>query len=238
MPPKRIYFIRHAQALHNLDPPSNFHIQDPPLTVTGERQCMRICDSLPPSISLDLLVVSPLRRAIQTLILGLPSHVRNTKILVLPLAQEIGPHPSDTGSETSAIKSFFPEEIAGKVDISALEADLWYPSKAGPYESTQHAVGLRADAVRKWLYAREEESVVFLTHGGLIRYILNEGEEGEDFHNLKPGQVWENCKVGAYKPVLDVHGEVNLIRLGERDVESGARVDETMALELAAVESN
>jgi hypothetical protein len=71
MPPTLI-LIRHAQALHNVA--SDFSLHDPPLSELGERQCAELQESLKKediANKVELIVVSPMRRTLQTAMLGL-----------------------------------------------------------------------------------------------------------------------------------------------------------------------
>ena len=68
-----IILVRHAEALHNalLD----YNIRDPPLTERGLRQCEELQERLQNSLGvaqkIELIVSSPMRRALQTAQLGM-----------------------------------------------------------------------------------------------------------------------------------------------------------------------
>lgn len=71
MPPT-LLLIRHAEALHNVA--SDWSLHDPPLSELGERQCAELQDSLKKAKiadEVDLVVVSSMRRTLQTASLGL-----------------------------------------------------------------------------------------------------------------------------------------------------------------------
>jgi broad specificity phosphatase PhoE len=84
MPPT-LLLIRHAQALHNVA--SDWSIHDPPLSELGERQCAELQEALkkdPISDKIELIVVSSMRRTLQTAKLGLGWLIEEKEIPVLP----------------------------------------------------------------------------------------------------------------------------------------------------------
>jgi phosphohistidine phosphatase SixA len=83
MPPTLI-LIRHAQALHNVA--SDWSLHDPPLSELGEQQCAELQASLKKEAianKVDLIVVSAMRRTLQTAKLGLRWLIEEKKVPVL-----------------------------------------------------------------------------------------------------------------------------------------------------------
>lgn len=60
-----IYFFRHAQGQHVLNPPTSLQMQDPSLSDVGKKQANQLKETFPVSND-DLFIISPLRRTIQT----------------------------------------------------------------------------------------------------------------------------------------------------------------------------
>jgi broad specificity phosphatase PhoE len=86
MPPT-LLLIRHAQALHNIA--SEWDIHDPPLSDLGEQQCKELHQSLKNSKignEVELIVVSAMRRTLQTASIGLEWLIKEKGINVLPHA--------------------------------------------------------------------------------------------------------------------------------------------------------
>jgi broad specificity phosphatase PhoE len=84
MPPT-LLLIRHAQALHNVA--SDWSIHDPPLSELGEEQCKELQKSLKSSDignQVELIVVSSMRRTLQTAAIGLEWLIKDKAIEVLP----------------------------------------------------------------------------------------------------------------------------------------------------------
>jgi len=60
-----LIFIRHGQGEHTLNIPQSLHIDDPPLTSSGITQAKGLAEEFPLTED-DILIVSPLRRTLQT----------------------------------------------------------------------------------------------------------------------------------------------------------------------------
>jgi len=61
----QIIFIRHGQGEHTLNIPQSLHIYDPALTNMGMMQAIGLAEEMPLNED-DILIVSPLRRTLQT----------------------------------------------------------------------------------------------------------------------------------------------------------------------------
>ena len=193
MPP-RVTFVRHAQGyvialrpvkfprltsqsyrLHNLSV-ANHSIQDPRLTDFGEQQCRELAKAFPYQKTIDLLVCSPLRRTINTTLLGFAPVLANgavAKVIALPELQETSAFPCDTGTDAALLK----QEMASKpLDLNNLEAG--WNSKTGKWEAKPDAFRERARQARLWLRARPEKDAVVVTHGAILHYLT---EDWSDF---------------------------------------------------------
>jgi phosphohistidine phosphatase SixA len=104
MPPTLI-LIRHAQALHNVASDWSFH--DPKLSDLGEQQSRELHESLksfPLANEVELIVVSAMRRTLQTATIGLDWLIqKGVKVLPDAMWQENCDKPCDTGSEISVM---------------------------------------------------------------------------------------------------------------------------------------
>lgn len=84
MPPT-VILIRHAQALHNVA--SDWSIHDPPLSELGERQCAELQENLRQNKlanEVELIIVSAMRRTLQTASLGLDWLINEKKVRIVP----------------------------------------------------------------------------------------------------------------------------------------------------------
>ncbi|AEO59755.1 hypothetical protein MYCTH_2067533 [Thermothelomyces thermophilus ATCC 42464] len=168
MPPTLV-LIRHAQAIHNVDP--NHSLQDPPLTDLGRRQSADLREhlrsSLPADRKVQLIVTSPMRRALQTCLVSLDWLI-DEGVPVMPDARWQEPYrkPCDTGSPPGQLAAEFPD-----IDFSPL--DPAYPDKTSPagaaYRYDRGAVLGRAQSALADLYERDADVVVVVSHSGLLR---------------------------------------------------------------------
>ncbi|KAF2263598.1 phosphoglycerate mutase-like protein [Lojkania enalia] len=169
MPPT-LLLIRHAQAMHNIS--SDWSLHDPPLSDLGKQQCAELQDSLRNTKIADeveLIVVSPMRRTLQTAVLGLDWLINEKKVKVLPDAgwQENADKPCDTGSPIPTIQSEFPQ-----FDFSLL--DPLYPDKTtsihtNPYAFTKRAILARGQNCLQSLYSRPEKAIAVVSHSDFLR---------------------------------------------------------------------
>ncbi|KAJ4344401.1 uncharacterized protein N0V89_012143 [Didymosphaeria variabile] len=169
MPPT-LLLIRHAQALHNVANDWSFH--DPPLSGLGEQQCKELQESLKNSDigpRVELIVVSSMRRTLQTASIGLEWLIKEKAIKVLPDAgwQENCDKPCDTGSPISTMAKEFP-------DFDFSEVDPLYPDKtsnlsSNPYAFTRKAILARGQVCLQSLYSRPEKVIAVVSHSGFLR---------------------------------------------------------------------
>ncbi|KAH0538891.1 hypothetical protein FGG08_004547 [Glutinoglossum americanum] len=178
--------VRHAEGLHNVG--FAHHIPDPHLTPLGHQQCVNLNLSFPHHDTIELLVSSPLRRALYTALHGFATliHQRGLRVIVLPDVQEGNSAPCDIGSPLEELRKEFDKEFEGVFDFGEV-GEEWYV-KAGRYAATPDAIQVRAKAAREWLKARPEKEIVLITHGGFISYVTED-----------PGAEWSNIEYRSYQ---------------------------------------
>jgi len=168
MPPTLV-LIRHAQALHNVD--KDYTLHDPDLSELGRQQCQslkaHLLPRIPTELDVGLILVSPMRRTIQTALLALGPLIESGVPIVAHAGwQENSDKPCDTGTPIPALQAEFPQ-----IDFSAV--DPVFPDKTSPagarYAFTREAVVARGQAVLRDLHARPEKAVVVVSHSGFIR---------------------------------------------------------------------
>ncbi|KAK4247511.1 histidine phosphatase superfamily [Corynascus novoguineensis] len=161
MPPTLV-LIRHAQAIHNINR-ANHALRDPSLTDLGHRQSAELREHLrahfPADRKVQLIVTSPMRRALQTALVALDWLV-NSGVPVLY------PKPCDTGTSAAQLATEFPA-----IDFSAL--DPVYPDKtsaaSAAYRYKKGAVLARGQSALADLYERAEDVVIVVSHSGFLR---------------------------------------------------------------------
>ncbi|KAK2043204.1 phosphoglycerate mutase [Colletotrichum somersetense] len=163
--PQTLVLIRHAQALHN-----DWNIHDPDLSPLGLEQCEELREHLLQrfgNATDALIIVSPMRRTIQTALLSLDWLIkRGVHIQADARWQENSAKPCDTGSSIANLKVEFPS-----VDFSTV--DCVYPDKmslaGADYAFTKEAILRRARAGLCSIRERQEKLVFVVSHSGFLR---------------------------------------------------------------------
>lgn len=184
MPRKRVTLIRHGQTEMNVflatHPWNAADFKDPELvdtrlTAEGEAQARRIAGRLPPP---DLLVSSPLRRALCTAQLVFPlDNAVPFRRLVHPLCRERLYHSSDVGRAPALLAAEHPAWDG----FDALPPVWWHTSGLNggddngsnddPLSHTPEPEGLflqRVQLFLDWLVAQPEENITVVSHWGVI----------------------------------------------------------------------
>ncbi|KAA8646289.1 hypothetical protein EYZ11_007706 [Aspergillus tanneri] len=189
-----IHCVRHAQGAHNISL-EHSNITDPALTEKGYQQCQQFQKKFTDHSRIDLLLASPLRRAIYTALEGFEP-VFNTspdrRLLLLPDLQEYSDFLCDVGVARSVLEREIQEKEL-PVDAS-LVSDDWY-LKSGRYAPTLEAISLRARDVRCWLKARPEREIVVVTHGGFLHFLTEDWEDS----CIGLGTGWMNMEYRTYE---------------------------------------
>ncbi|SPQ24487.1 188b4486-813a-466d-bffc-5477357e3cfa [Thermothielavioides terrestris] len=223
MPPTLI-LIRHAQALHNVD--KAYHsLRDPVLTDLGRLQAVELREhlkaALPPDRRIELIVISPMRRAIETCLIAL-DWVINEGVPVVPDArwQELHPNPCDTGTPREQLAADYPQ-----IDFSLL--DPVYPDKISPagarYRCEKGAVLARAQSALADLYWRTEDVVAVVSHSGFMRTAVtgrrfaNADYRVFDFEERDWNQEGEPYRMSDIEQDTDIGGSGILTRQSLRE---------------------
>ena len=107
---KDVYFIRHGEAAHNVAPrPWGEELVDAPLTDVGRQQAAGLVPQAA-GVTLDVVIVSPLVRAIETATIGLAAHLeRGVPFVVEELCREqLGPNLPDKRRPKDALAAAHP----------------------------------------------------------------------------------------------------------------------------------
>ncbi len=182
----RIYVVRHAQALYNVD--EVYSRPDPELTQLGHQQAENLCQTFQFFDSVGLIVASPLRRTIQTTLLAFPKVLNKSyyeegsgkgvqngvKLVLNPDLQEAGAMPCDTGSDRRALETAFPH-----LDFSTLYST--WPLKEGVYSADDRTVKERARNVRGYLRERiatlkesKRKDIIVVMHGMFTKFLVDD----------------------------------------------------------------
>ncbi|CAG8983919.1 hypothetical protein HYALB_00006886 [Hymenoscyphus albidus] len=181
MPPT-VILIRHAQALHN------YSIPDPPLSspLGFEKQCTELQEALktdPIAQKAELIVISPMRRTLQTAQQGLGFLIdRGVPVILRAEWQENSDKPCDIGSPIPIISREFPD-----FDWSAVDP-VW-PSKTGLYRFSREGLMERGTMAKEWLRSIPEKVIVIVSHSGFLRVgVSHKGYYNADYRIFEFGE--------------------------------------------------
>lgn len=172
MSASRIVCIRHGEstfnAAHRATGRDPGHI-DARLTDRGLGQVAAARPALQ-EIPFDLVVTSPLTRAIQTMMGLFSDHPTKPKILVEVLHRECQESSCDVGRAASLIAQEFPD-----VKVDHLPETWWYaegePGETGFHVEPRHIFDQRVAAFRDWLAARPERTIAVVGHGTFFLHL-------------------------------------------------------------------
>ncbi len=185
---KMVYFIRHAEGTHNEAARlhgegayKSWEWMDAELTPVGEQQAVALQEQLLASRlmeSLDLVVVSPLRRTLHTATLvfgidttngGKSTHLRPHVppfVAIEALRETAGGDPCNKRSVLSELARRFPH-----VDFSQVQSEEDVLYDEGGWES-EESMEARGHYFLWWLGQRPERTVAVVTHGSFLMTVF------------------------------------------------------------------
>jgi glucosyl-3-phosphoglycerate phosphatase len=179
--PQTIHLIRHGQSTANVAlaatgvDPIEF---DPHLSPLGEEQ-VRQAKARHAGTPYDLIVASPLRRAIQTAS-GIFGERQNTPMIIEALHRERIENTGDVGRSPVHLKNDFPH-----LDFTHLPNVWWHaegePDHRGIHVESFDVLRGRVAAFKHWLDRRPEQRIAVIGHGTFF------------FHMT--GVHFENCQM-------------------------------------------
>jgi len=180
--------VRHAEAEHNVN--HDWSIPDPALTENGVLQAKQLAQQrLVEEIGAEVFIVSPLRRTLQTTLLGFP-HVQ-LPLLCHPHLQETGEVPCDSGSDKAQLKQWFPGLCAA---FEGLDDD-WHVKRGINREAR---VNERLARFVGWLRQRREKRIVIVSHGNLLGEMLGLHCEQPSWAGTEGSRGFKNCECRKY----------------------------------------
>eukprot|EP00437_Effrenium_voratum_P041232 CAMPEP_0181482816 /NCGR_PEP_ID=MMETSP1110-20121109/45070_1 /TAXON_ID=174948 /ORGANISM="Symbiodinium sp., Strain CCMP421" /LENGTH=336 /DNA_ID=CAMNT_0023608447 /DNA_START=32 /DNA_END=1039 /DNA_ORIENTATION=+ len=175
-------FVRHAQALHNVCD-DNLWTPDNPLTEAGQRQCQEASEEWGRRIfgEAELIVVSPMTRALQTAYLIGGLKAEDSRVLVTPMcAEHLSGATCDEGRPLEELRRDLPWAVGWK-GVTDL-AEEWWTEKR-PEES------LRVSAFLDFLKDRPERTIVVVSHGAFLQYIVGYHMENAQQHLMSAEDI-------------------------------------------------
>lgn len=135
----------------------------------------------------------------ETMLLSYPTLIKRLEKegkppILLDILQEAGQVPCDTPLHPVDELKDSQDGIFAHLDFSTLSPD--YASKKGIF--AHENAGERAKQVRKWLRSREEDVIVVVAHGDILRWIA----DGQSRGHMSSRQ-WLNCEVKIFSFASD-----------------------------------
>ncbi|MHC2105956.1 MULTISPECIES: histidine phosphatase family protein [unclassified Methylobacterium] len=168
----RIVCIRHGESTFNAahrhgggDP----GLLDARLTPRGQAQARDARERLK-DIPFELVVISPLTRAIETAAILFGEHPNQPRVLVEVLHRECQESSCDVGRAASEIAAEFPH-----LDVGHLP-EVWWHAEPGcevggyPVEP-RHLFDARVAGFREWLRGRPETTIAVVGHGTFFYHL-------------------------------------------------------------------
>lgn len=182
MTPKTILCIRHGESTFNAawraNPVDPLHF-DAPLSETGRGQVAQARSALH-RYPVEIVLASPLTRALQTARGLFDGHPSAPRIEVAPLLRERVENSCDIGRAPAALATDFPS-----VDLAHLEEAWWHregtPDGRGICVEPIPVVQARAAQFKAQVAARPERVLALVGHGTFFFYLT--------------GKVMANCEV-------------------------------------------
>lgn len=182
MTPKTILCIRHGESTFNaawrVNPVDPLHF-DAPLSEVGSAQVAQARATLARH-AVDIVLTSPLTRALQTAHGLFEGHPGAPRIEVVPLLRERVENSCDIGRTPAALSVEFPS-----IDLSHLDETWWHrdgtPDARGICVEPIPVVQARAAQFRAYVLARPERVLALVGHGTFFFYLT--------------GKAMANCEV-------------------------------------------
>jgi broad specificity phosphatase PhoE len=173
-----IHLFRHAQAAHNCD--ANAQLHDPLLTEDGVQQARALTENYQFLNQPTLILVSPLRRCIQTVLHAfhpsfnsdIPNPLpQSPRIMALPQLQEITENPCDTGSSLDLLKAEFGEYV--EFQDLYFGSDDWLVKGGTLYADDNDMLSKRADFTKVIIRQQPDREIIVMTHGDFSHFLVN-----------------------------------------------------------------
>lgn len=169
---RTIHLIRHGQSTWNAHYAAyredGLHF-DAPLTDLGRTQVVARRDALAAE-RYDLIVTSPLTRAIQTTLGVFAPHLNRTPVVVEALHRERLESSCDIGRPASVLAGEFSSLAFGHL------AEEWWPNGCTPDHrgirfEPHDRFETRVEEFRRWLAARPERRIAVVGHGTFFYHL-------------------------------------------------------------------
>jgi broad specificity phosphatase PhoE len=181
---KTLFLIRHGQSIANRDYDESIAYRDAGLTEQGIAQAKALQKELE-ELQLDLVVVSPLTRALQTCQNALPPSYSGP-ILVLPEIAEICSSHYSCGQKRHVVQPKFPSSF--NWSNVPMDEIWWWPYDQRHGSETNEYQMKRMEKFRNFIREQPEKRIAVFSHGDYLWEFL-EGKRS----------YLANCQVTTYQ---------------------------------------
>ena len=188
---KKIYFIRHPEAEHNVlerkyNDFKDYNIYDPKLTKKGKEQTNLTKEKLKKkNINFDSVYVSPLTRAIETYNLIKGYLNKDAKIYCTDFVKEVVSYmDKNKGKTLSTLKKELKDT---DINLDYITKEYWWydlgENKDNESEGKQN-FGLRMRIFILWIIFRPEKNILIISHSHVHCELQDEGIYNADLGQL------------------------------------------------------
>jgi broad specificity phosphatase PhoE len=205
---KLIHFVRHGEGQHNVAARKNFDNTrydittfDAPLSTYGVTQCVdpkELNEKV--SMNTKLVVVSPMRRTIQTATLSFPHLIGNIPWIAHEnLRERCGIFPCNSRSTKLDLSRYFPH-----VDFSLItnDQDPLHEKFDDPKKITREPVehvNQRAEEFLNWLAKRDEDEIIVVSHCGFLYCLFENVLKNQPITYLtNQSEIFETRDIKSY----------------------------------------
>ncbi len=209
---KQIYFLRHAQAEHNIIKGINSRkIYDSKLTQEGINQTELLLYLLRDlQISFDSIFISPLKRSLQTFYhieTYFKSQNNNVEYIITDLSREaLTDKDKNKGMSLKKLKEYV-ESNKTNVNLNFITKEFWWidsgKNEEKPEPELRKLFKIRVRIFLLWIIFRYEKSILLISHSKVNRlFNNNEKVKNSEIIKLKFENLLKNC-VKFFKKELE-----------------------------------
>ena len=190
--PKTIHVIRHGQAEHNVDPKA-LEKRNTKLTDRGVQQAASLRERVL-ALQPDVIITSPILRALQTTYGFANDNLKDVPVLVVPDARERVSHASHlcelpvNPAEEAAGGEFTPYDWGLASSALALAGGRiaeWEKGLMAADLAGQDSIDARGVRLSAWLEARPEKTLCLVSHGAFLMHLTRD-------------TYFDNCELRTY----------------------------------------
>lgn len=208
---KKIYFIRHAEAEHNVlerkykGDFSKCNIYDPLLTRLGAEQTKFTIEKLKKeNINFEIIYVSPLLRTLQTFFLIQNYLNKNSQVFITDFVREVLSYcDKNKGHTLSVLKKELKSE---KLNFDYMTKEFWwndFGKNKGNELETQLFFNIRLRIFVLWLIFRPEKNILIISHSHVFVALQNKGIYNADLARMNNQILFQKTMELIYLEIIE-----------------------------------